>query len=172
MYQELLSLWLKNHDTIVKVVALLATPGGIWFWIDKYQSRVQIRIRNVRLTGSSDLGIAFEAENVSSVLTSYERILHLTGYHSDRAGRKKLSYKFTVQNAERQLTPLVEKSVVAIDNETGKPKIIFLWYMTLTVTLTRGRKVRVRIRGAEFKTIGFLRFQWERFLFLTFGMTP
>jgi hypothetical protein len=166
---------LYNHlqqQEVLKVLAALATPGGIWFWIDKYRNRVQIRVRNVRLVWSNLQYLGFEVENVSSIVTSYEPILQLTGYHSDQTGRTKFAYKFTAEMTDRQLAPLVEKTVAASHKEKDKPEINFLWYMTLTITLTRGRKVRVRIRNIEFETIGFLRFQWELFLYRVFGKLP
>lgn len=163
---------LQLQDILKISAALLAASGGIWVWVDKYRSRVRVRIRNVRLGSSNMLIIAFGAENISSIMTSYEPTLHLTGYHSEPAKRTKYSYQFTAEMTDRQLTPHVEKLVVAIHNEKDKPGINFLWYMTLTVTLTRGRKIRVRIRNAYFERMGFLRFQWERFCYLAFGKTP
>jgi hypothetical protein len=60
LYYAGLSLWLRNHDTIVKIAALAATPGGIWFWIDKYRNCVRIRIRNLGLSAPDALGIALD----------------------------------------------------------------------------------------------------------------
>jgi hypothetical protein len=57
-------------------------------------------------------------------------------------------------------------------SERDKPDINFLWCMTLTVTLARGRKVRVHIRNTEFKTVKPLRSQWERFVLLVFRKLP
>jgi len=118
------------------------------------------------MTGSEVLGIAFEAENISSSLTSFEPTLVLTGYDTKR---KKVSYAFTAIDEDRQLPPLVTKQVVSNPIANEKHAIIFLWYMTLTITLTRGGKVRVRILNADFRTLGFLRFQWDDFVFLCFA---
>jgi hypothetical protein len=104
-YLDLLADWLQAHDKLVKLVAVIATPGGLWFLIDKYRSRVRVLVRNVRLADSSMARIAFEAENVSSTVTSIEPTLRLTGY--DVPNKKKVSYEFTVSRNARQLSPHV-----------------------------------------------------------------
>src|ERR1022692_4393469 len=167
-YQQLLCFWHQHQDAVTKFVFALAAPGGIWFWVDKIRNRVRIRIRDVRMIGSEVLGIAFEAENISSNLTSFEPRLLLTGYDTKRM---KVSYTFTAFDDDRQLTPLVAKQIVTNPNAKEKQAPIFLWSMTLTITLTRGRKVRVRILNADFRTLGFPRFQWGRFSFLVFRTT-
>ena len=175
LYQLLIAYWHEHQATIVKTLTTLAAPGGIWFWIDKYRNRVRIRIRNLKLTltGSDPKAIAFEAENVSSMLNSYEPSLRLTGYYSDGDSKwKKFEYMFTEKGNDRQLPPHAAKQVLVTHEEKDKPEIIFLWLMTLTVSPTRGHKVRVRIRNAEFQTVGILRFHWERLLLLIFRRLP
>jgi hypothetical protein len=165
----LLNLWYQHQDAITKTLLVMAAPGGIWFWIDKYRSRVRVLIRHVRLSGTEQLGIAFEAENVSSTLTSFEPTLKLTGYE----GRwRRVSYIFTANSDDRRLTPHVATQIVAIPDDVERHALLFLWHMTLTMTLTRGRKVHVRILNSEFKTVGMLRLRWERFCHLAFGRLP
>jgi hypothetical protein len=166
-----ISLWLQHNDLVVKLLAVLATPGGIWFWIDKYRNRVRIRIRKLNLASgdTSVRRIAFEAENVSSVLTSLEPMFLLTGYSPER---KKQTYQFTIEGNERQLPAYVLRQVVAGHNDKENRIMLCLWYMTFTVPLTRGGRVRVHIRNAEFKPIGLLRFHWERMCFLFLGKVP
>jgi len=36
-YQQLLCFWHQHQDAITKFVFALAAPGGIWFWIDKFE---------------------------------------------------------------------------------------------------------------------------------------
>jgi hypothetical protein len=175
LYHLLLSYWHEHQATILKTFTTLAAPGGIWFWIDKYRNRVRIRIRDLKLalTGSDPKAIAFEAENVSSMLNSYEPSLSLTGYHSEGDGKcTKFEYVFTENGNDRQLPPHIAKQILVRHDEKDKPEIIFLWLMTLTLSPTRGHKVRVRIRNAEFQPIRPLRFHWERFLLLIFRKLP
>ena len=162
--------WLQNID-VRKAVTAIAAPGGIWFWIDKYRNRIRITIRNLNLpTGDTSLRrIKFEAENVSGTLTSLEPTFLLTGYTPER---KKQVYSFTIEGTDRQLPAHVPKQVVAIHNEMENRIMLFLWFTTFQVALTRGGRVRARFRNAEFKQIGFLRFQWERMLFVTLGKVP
>jgi len=174
-YQVLFDCWQLYHATIIKAITAMAAPGGIWFWIDKYRNRVRIRVRNVKLAlaGSDLKAITFEAENISSMLNSYEPTLHLNGYHLHGDGKwKRFEYRFTEKSGDRQLSPHVAKQIVVKHDEVDKPEIIFLWLMPLTITPTRGGKVRVRIRNAEFQVIGALRFQWERLCLLMFRKLP
>ncbi len=71
--------------------------------LELHAQRVRVLIRDVRLAGSTMARIAFEAENVSSTMTSLEPTLRLTGY--DVPDRKKVSYQFTVPGNARQLSP-------------------------------------------------------------------
>lgn len=166
-------LWLKNidNDLVAKLLAALATPGGIWFWIDKYRNRVRIRIRKLKLADTSGRRIAFEAENVSSLLTSLEPTFLLTGYSPEK---KKQTYRFTIEGNghERQLPAHVLRQVVAGHNARENLQMLSLWYMILTVPLTRGGRVRVRIRNVEFEPIRFSLFHWERMRFLLLGKVP
>jgi len=174
-YQEILNYLIDHKDFIRETVTALGTPGGIWFLIDKYRGRLRVRLRNVDLAllEREPRKITFEIENISAAVNSFEPTLRLVGYHSDR-GRiwKKFEYAFAVESPDRQLAPHVAKQIVATHCERDKPGINFLWCMTLTVTLARGRKVRVHIRNAEFKTVKPLRFQWERFVLLVFHKLP
>ena len=123
--------------------------------------------------GSDPKAIAFEAENISSMLNCYEPSPRLTGYHSDRDGKwKKFEYMFTEKENDRQLPSHVAKQVLVTHNKKDKPEIIFLWLMTLTVSPIRGQNVRVRIRNSEFQTVDLLRFHWERILLLIFRRLP
>jgi len=174
-YQHILVYWHDHQTAIVRVLTTLAAPGGIWFWIDKYRNRVQIRIRNVKLalTGSDPRAITFEAENIGITLNSYEPSLYLTGYHSDGGGKwKRFVYVFTEKGNDRQLSPHVTKTILVRHDETENPEIIFLWLMTLIISPTRGHKIRVRLRNAEFHRLGVVQFQWERFLLLVFRRLP
>ena len=171
-YLDLLTDWLLAHDMLIKLVALVGAPGGLWFWIDKYRSRVRVLIRNVRLAGSSMASIGFEAENISSTVTSLEPTLRLTGYTVP--DRTKVLYQFTVQGNARQLPPhvAVQFAVSTAPLANNPNPLTFLWYTTLTVPLTRGGKVRIRLRNAQFERLPFVKFHWERFRYIALGKTP
>jgi len=163
-----LSLWLKDYDFAIKVIATVAAPGGIWFWIDKYRNRIRIKVRKLGLPpgDTSIRGIAFEAENVSSTLTSFEPKFILTGYLPER---KKQTYIFTIDGNDRQLPSHVSKQFTSWHNNMENRILLFLWFMTFELPLSRGRSVRVRVKNSEFKPIGFFKFHWQRLLFIWFG---
>lgn len=165
-----IALWLKDNDAAIKVLATVAAPGGIWFWIDKFRNRIRIKVRKLGLPpgNTSIRGITFEAENVSSTITSFEPKFRLTGYSPER---KRQTYTFTIDGNDRQLPSHVSKQILGWHNDAENKILLFLWFMTFELPLSRGRcvRVRIRIRKSEFKPIGILRFHWERLLFLWFG---
>ena len=163
-----ISLWLKDHDF---VIAAIAAPGGIWFWIDKFRNRIHIKVRKLGLPmgDTSVRAITFEAENVSSTLTSFEPKFMLIGYSPER---KRQTYTFTIDGDDRQLPSHGSKKFIGWHDHSENRILLFLWFMTFQLPLTRGRCVRVRFRNSEFKPISFVRFHWEKLLFLWFGKVP
>jgi len=109
--------WLKDNDLALSAVAALAAPGGIWFWIDKFRNRIRIKIRQLGLPvgDTSAREITFEAENISSALTSFEPKFTLVGYTPKG---ERLAYSFTFDGADRQLPPCVTIVVASIGSET------------------------------------------------------
>ena len=166
-----ISLLLKDNDLAIKALATIAAPGGIWFWIDKFRNRICIKIRKLGFPrgDTSIRGITFEAENVSSTLTSFEPKFTLTGYSPER---RKQTYTFTIDGADRQLPSHVSKQFVGWHNHAENRILIFLWFMTFQLPLSRGRCVRLRVRNSRFERIGFFRFHWERLLFIWFRRLP
>jgi hypothetical protein len=166
-----ISLWFKDNDLAIKAIATIAAPGGIWFWIDKFRNRIRIKVRKLGFPpgDASSSGITFEAENVSSTLTSFEPKFTLIGYSPER---QKQTYIFTIEGHDRQLTSHVSKQIVGRHNEYENCNLLFLWFMTFQLPLSRGRSVRIRFRNSLFKQLGFFRFHWERRLFIWFGKVP
>lgn len=166
-----ISAWLKDNDLLFKAVVAIAAPGGIWFWIDKFRNRIRIKIRKLGfpLGDTSIRGITFEAENISSVLTSFEPEFLLVGYSPER---KKQTYTFRFDGSDRQLPSHVSKQFLGWHNHAENRILLFLWFMTFRFPLSRGRNVTVRIRNSSFETVGFFRFHWERLLFCWFGKVP
>lgn len=162
----------KNNDLLIKVVTAVAAPGGIWVWVDKYLNRIQVKVRNLGLAplDQNVRGIAFEAENIRSTMTSFEPEFTLTGYTSNR---KKQVYKFRFDGDDRQLSPHEAKKFIAWHLERDKPFFIFLWFITFRLPLSRGRCIRVHVLNADgFKIVGFWRFHFQRILFLLFKRIP
>jgi hypothetical protein len=168
---EHISSWLKDYDNIIKVVTAIAAPGGFWFYIDKFRTRIRIKVRELDLTlfDTTIRKITFEAENVSSILTSFEPYFTLTGYSPER---KKQTYTFTIEGNDRQLPSHVSRHFTGQHNNTDNRIIVFLWFMTFRLPLSRGRCVRVRFTNSDFVPIGFIKFQWARLLFIWFGRVP
>jgi hypothetical protein len=166
-----ISAWFKDNDLVIKSIATIAAPGGIWFWIDKFKNRIRIKIRRLGLPhrDTSLRGITFEAENVSSTLTSFEPEFTLVGYSPER---KKLTYTFRFDGTDRQLPSHVSKQFLGWHNHAENRILLFLWFMTFRFPLSRGRHAKVRIRNAKFEPVGFMQFHWERLLFLCFGKVP
>lgn len=166
-----ISSWLKEHDNIIKVVTAIAAPGGFWFYIDKFRSRIRIKVRKLDLTplDTTIRKITFEAENVSSTLTSFEPHFTMTGYSPER---KKQKYTFAFAGNDRQLPPHVSRLFTGQHSNTDNRIIIFLWFMTFRLPLSRGSCVNARFVNSEFVPIGFIKFHWTRLLYIWFGRVP
>ena len=162
---------LKDYDLPLKVIAAIAAPGGIWFWIDKFRNRIRVKVRGLGFPrGDTSLrGLTFEAENISPTVTSFEPKFTVVGY---TPMRKKLIYTFTLDGADRQLPPHESKQFIGWHPPTENDILAFLWFMTVRLPLSRGRVVRLRILNAELETMGFFQFYWQRFLYIRFGRLP
>lgn len=159
---------LQQYDSTLKLLGAIAAPGGIWFWIDKYRSRIRIKVRNFGLVRGdlSGRGISFELENVGNSNTSLEPIFSVSAYTPKRERQR---FNFRIEGNERRLSPHDLLSVQGWHNGPENHAILFGWYMTFTLRLTRGRTVRLRVRNANFQQLGWMQFQWERVLFVLFG---
>lgn len=162
---------LQQYDAILKVAGVIAAPGGIWFWVDKYRSRIRVNVRNFSFASSitSASGLTFEAENISSILTSLEPIFFVTSY---TLKREKRVYKFKVEGDDRQLLPHLPKKFVGLNNNAEDQVMHSFWYMTVTIPLTRGRCQHLRFRNAKFERLGAARFHYERLFYVCFDKSP
>lgn len=163
--------WFKDNEVFFRVLATLAAPGGIWFWIDRYRNRVRIKIRRLSLAEGRDRNpcVSFEAENIGSTLTSFEPEFSLVGYSAER---KAVTFTFRFEGADRQLPPHAPKQFLGCRNYAGNGDLFFLWFMVFRFPLSGGRDARVRIRNGSFDPVGFFRFTWERFVFVRLGRVP
>ena len=158
----------KDNDFTIKVITVVAAPGGLWFYIDKFANRIRIKIRKLGfVSGDRTLrGIEFQAENISSSLTSVEPKFELKGYSTERS---KQVFTFVIDaKQDRQLPPHVPKTFTALHSSRDNRVIHFLWFMTFSIPLSRGKTIRFRVRNADMQQIGWFRFQYERALFLLF----
>lgn len=164
-----LSSWLQQLDPLIKAVGIVAAAaGGIWVWHKRYRDRTQVRIRKLRLAqgDTTTRKISFEAENIGTSVTSLEPSLSLTAYSPERRRQR---YCFVINEKDRQLPVLVSKQFIATHNEIENRVMLFVWFMTFRIPLTRSNTVTVRVRNADFKPIGFWRFHIARLFFLAFG---
>lgn len=162
---------LQQYDAAIKVLAAVAAPGGIWFWIDKFRNRIRVKIRRFGFA-KGDLsvrGISFEVENIGAVLTSLEPHFQVVAYTPKR---ERQSYRFLIEGNDRKLPPHELKQIHGWHNNPENRVIAFGWYMDFKIPLTRGSPIRVRVRNAQFEQLGWLRFHWERLLFVVFKKTP
>lgn len=168
---ESLQSFLKDYDTFVKGVGMLAAPGGIWFWFDKYRNRIQLRVRNLGFVrgDTSGRGLTFDVENLGSTNTSLEPVFTVTAYSPERI---KAEYTFRIQTTDRRLPPLEVKSVEGWHSHSENRSIIWGWFMVVTVQITKGRNVHIRVRNAQFKELGWFRFHYERLRFKFFKVVP
>lgn len=164
-----LAAWLQQLDPILKAAGIVAAAaGGIWVWYQRYRDRTQVRIRKLRLAqgDTTTRKISFEAENIGTSVTSLEPSLSLTAYSPERRRQR---YCFVIDEKDRQLPVHVTKQFTGTHNEVENRVMLFVWFMTFRIPLTRGHTVTVRIRNADFKPIGFWRFYIERLFFMAFG---
>ena len=168
---ESLQSLLRDNDSLLKGVGVLAAPGGIWFWFDKYRNRIRLRIRNLNFVrgDSSGRGLSFDIENLGSAGTSLEPTFTVTAYSPERT---KAQYVFRINGNDRKLPPLEVKSIEGWHSHSESRSIIWGWYMVLTIQLTRGSNVRVRLRNSQLEQLGWLRFHYERLRFKVLHQTP
>ncbi len=162
---------LADWDPFLKILGALAAPGGLWFWYDKFRNRVRLKVRSAGFTlgDTSGRGITLSVENAGSVATS-------TGPHITIVGRDRkrqafrLDYRLIGQHAK--LPPLDVVELTATHAHPESRTLMWAWYFTIKVPLSRGRTVAIRVRNAKFDQLGFWRFQWERFRFVYLKHTP
>jgi len=162
---------LQQYDTLLYVLMAIAAPGGIWFWVDKYRNRIRVKVRNFDFSRGDVSGrsVAFEIENIGTASTSLEPTFRLS-FYSPKRERQNLTFR--MDGDDRRLLSCELKPIVGWHNDPETVDIAFGWYMVLTLSLTRGGNARVRFRNAEFRKLGWLRYQWERMLFKVFGKLP
>lgn len=168
---SLIESWLKEYDTLLKALGAIATPGGIWIWFDKYRNRIRVRVHSLAFPPGDPIArtIVFEAENICDTLTSLEPTFTMTGLTPERVMR---TYTFTIDGKDRQLSPHIPKQILAVHNNKENGRMLFLWYMTFTIPLTRGSTIKLRYRNANREILGFFRFHLERLQFKWVGKVP
>src|SRR5439155_10328804 len=111
---------------------------------------------HVRLT-AEEPRVQLDVENIGTEATSLRSAFTLTGYHPRE--RRRRSFIWLI-SSERDLPPHVERRITATLQKHGvygaelpnwmrdAELLGFLWFKTYTLTPTRGRAVKVRIRSA------------------------
>lgn len=162
---------LREWDPALKVLGALAAPGGLWFWLDKYRNRVQVRIRKAGFTrgDTSGRGLALSVENVGSIATSTGPHLTVTGRNLKRQTFR-LNYRLVGDHAKLPPLDVVELNATHSDPESRT--LVWAWYFVVTVPLSRGRPINIRVRNADFEQLGFWRFHWERLRFVYLKQIP
>lgn len=162
---------LSNLDPALKVLGALATPGGLWFWWDKYRNRIRLRVRRAEFTRgeTSGRGLTLVVENIGAVGTSTGPDMTVTGMNTKRQSFK-LRYRLRGEHAKLLPLEVVELNATHADPESRT--LIWAWYFVVEVPLSRGYPLKVRVRNAKFQQLGFWRFHWERFRFVYLKHTP
>ena len=144
-------------------------PSGLGAFSVWYSNRIHARVRSFAAASVDARFISFEAENISGTKTSMEPVFTLVGY-APKGERQ--TYTFTIENKDRALEPHKVVRFNAVHSNPQNRLIFFLWYMTFTMPLTRGRRVKLRFRNGEFKPIGPLPFYWGLLRFRWNGWVP
>jgi len=162
---------LTDWDPLFKILGALAAPGGLWFWYDKFRNRVRLKIRSAGLTpgDTSGRGLTLSVENVGSVATSTGPHITVVGHDLKRQAFR-LNYRLIGQHAK--LPPLDVVELTATHAHPENRTLLWAWYFTIKIPLSRGRTVAIRVRNAQFERLGFCRFHWERFLFFCLKRIP
>lgn len=164
---DLTQLVAQYKGLLTAVLSILA-PTGIWKWWVVYRDRVRVKVRQLGTAGPDIRFIGFNAENVSDKLTSMEPVFTLVGYTPKR---EQQIYRFTFETKERQLLPHKEAGFVAAHGAQNI-NVLFLWYMTLKIPLTKGKAIRLRYRNADFVEVGVFPFYAGLIVFRVFGWVP
>ena len=169
--------YFKTHP--MSILALLGGSGGFFYWLDRYQNRMRIKIKIIDLglfqkQGESKSTLIFEAENLGTKTTSLDSQILLYGFIPkvvQHEPAKKISckkYVFQIESAERTLPPNVPKIIKAkadIDQMTP-----FLWFMTYIISPTRGKTCKIRVRSANKTEINFVQYVIELTAYILFNL--
>ena len=190
--------WAVDHPAVAVailalVVAILALFIGPALWaylLNFYRTRPRLRVAppvedfNIRVDKLYGLEaqprVTFGVENVGGEVTSLLPTIVMTGHHPRKKSRRTFTWLIS---SERDLPPYVERRITAtlqkhdvygaeLPNWMRDAELLgFLWFKTYTLTPTRGRAVKVRIRSADGVRLGRVRFWWELLKF-RLGFAP
>jgi hypothetical protein len=133
-------------DDPIRLLTLLGGSGGALYWFDRIRNRTRVKVRLLRerFTEDSDASVEFEITNVGQDPTSLEPTFVMTGFTPKGARR---SIIFDVESQDRHLPPHVQKRITAV--APRDPVLVFLWFKTYRILLTRGASARLRIDMAN-----------------------
>lgn len=162
---------LREWDLALKVLGALAAPGGLWFWIDRYNNRVRLVIRRAEIANADASGtrLTLVVENVGSNTTSAGPNLTVAGLNTKRY---KFCLCYRLEGDHTKFVPFEAVNLNAAHGNAESETLIWAWYFVVTIPLSRGRPLKIRYRNVEFQRLSFSRFHWERFCFLHLKRTP
>ena len=161
-FLDALSSLAKNHAQVLAILGAIASPGGIWFWVDKFRNRTKAVIRSVRLEQGA-LGaraLVLEVENISTLLTSLEPQILCT-FVDLKNKRRRLIY--AIQGKDRRLPPHELKTFVASHADLDANLICFSKAIKLYPRLNRGSISSAFYTNIEFKKISRSRYVFTHF---------
>ena len=121
--------------------------------------------------------MSFEAENLGISPTSLEPFIRLKGYiypgafHQTKRSRFNTGVVYTLKindSCSRTLQPRIPKKFDARCDSADKYSV-FCVLCIYTLYVTTGRSKKVRARLIDGKTLGFLKFYYEKFKYLLFN---
>jgi hypothetical protein len=163
--------WVSHYLTLFNTIVGLGIPAVLVWCIKEYRSRVRIEIRSFHFafTDTNEArSVSFYAVNTSDRLTAFLSAFTMNGI-TPKGNRQ--SYRFTfsplpLQQLDLKLPPHEERQFLATHGEIKKENLLFLWYLNFGLPLTKGFPAKVRIRNAYLNRLDFVRFHFERLVFL------
>lgn len=163
----------------MRILALVGGSGGLFYWLDRYQNRMRIKIKLIDLglfqkQGESQSTLIFEAENLGTKPTSLGQQIVLYGFipkvvqHKPAKKINRKKYVFKIESAERTLQPNVPKIITAKANVDKMTP--FLWFMTYVISPTRGKTCKIRVRSAEKTVINIFQYVIELAAYILFNV--
>ena len=150
----------------LRLLTLLGGSGGVLYWADRIRNRTRVRVRLLRekFIDGPDAIVDLEITNVGKDPTSLEPSFVVTGFTPKGKTR---TFTFEVQSEDRHLPPHVQKRIVA--RTAHDSVLVFLWFKTYRVALTRGSTAKLRIEMFNGERLSWLRFRLGLMRFRLFG---
>lgn len=156
-----------------RVIYLLGSGGGIWFWVDKWRSRSRVRIRLVDVKFLENTGrdrLCFELTNLGVLNTSVDERIEMTGISLLAVNDKKACHFFSAITDDRLLEPHKPK-LISFDSESSESHAFF-WYCRYRLNFTRGCSQSICVKNVKGDRISRFKLELERIKICIFGVIP